>query len=607
MAKQTPTAEKTKEPKQKGNLKRYFGFIKGYWILTLMTPVMVFVDVVIGLQLVKIMGNLVDYIYLADTPDFSMHTLHMKLLEMLGFCLLTLIVGYISSRCSSIATMGFGANMRSALFNKIQDLSFENIDKIKVGSLITRMISDTSRIQSLFSNIIVIFIKGPFTLIMALKYALDISRTMSRIFYAAIPAIALILVVLGKKAVPLFKEMLKRTDDFNGTLRGNINGIRVVKSFVREEYEKTRFQKIIDLVADANIRAQTLVIFISPFIMIVMYACSIFTMLYGSNVIISDKFAGVTDGLTIGQLTAFVSYISQVLSSLMVILMVFVSMIVARASITRVNEVFNEEPAINDNDGDPELTVKNGSVEFKNVSFKYSEEAEKNILENINLTVREGEMLGIIGATGSAKSTLVNLIPRLYDATEGEVLVGGENVKHYKFKNLREGVSVVLQQTMLFSGTIAENIRWGKMDATDEEVIAAAKAAQAHDFIMEKENGYDTELGHGGNTVSGGQRQRLCMARAFIKKPKVLILDDSTSAVDTATDAQVRAELRSDAFKDITKIIIAQRITSIMDADRIIILDDGKICGMGTHDELVKNNEIYQEIFVSQQEGVLAQ
>ncbi len=282
-------------------------------------------------------------------------------------------------------------------------------------------------------------------------------------------------------------------------------------------------------------------------------------------------------------------------------------MIVARASITRVNEVFNEEPAINDNDGDPELTVKNGSVEFRNVSFKYSEEAEKNILENINLTVKEGEMLGIIGATGSAKSTLVNLIPRLYDATEGEVLVGGENVKHYKFKNLREGVSVVLQQTMLFSGTIAENIRWGKMDATDEEVIAAAKAAQAHDFIMEKENGYDTELGHGGNTVSGGQRQRLCMARAFIKKPKVLILDDSTSAVDTATDAQVRAELRSDAFKDITKIIIAQRITSIMDADRIIILDDGKICGMGTHDELVKNNEIYQEIFVSQQEGVLAQ
>ncbi|MBQ7597597.1 MAG: ABC transporter ATP-binding protein [Clostridia bacterium] len=607
MAKQTPTAEKTKEPKKKGNLKRYFGFIKGYWILTLMTPVMVFVDVVIGLQLVKIMGNLVDYIYLADTPEFSMHTLHMKLLEMLGFCLLTLVVGYISSRCSSIATMGFGANMRSALFNKIQDLSFENIDKIKVGSLITRMISDTSRIQSLFSNIIVIFIKGPFTLIMALKYALDISRTMSRIFYAAIPAIALILIVLGKKAVPLFKEMLKRTDDFNGTLRGNINGIRVVKSFVREEYEKTRFQKIIDLVADANIRAQTLVIFISPFIMIVMYACSIFTMLYGSNVIISDKFAGVTDGLTIGQLTAFVSYISQVLSSLMVILMVFVSMIVARASITRVNEVFNEEPAINDNDGDPALTVKDGSVEFRNVSFKYSEEAEKNILENINLTVKEGEMLGIIGATGSAKSTLVNLIPRLYDATEGEVLVGGENVKHYKFKNLRDGVSVVLQQTMLFSGTIAENIRWGKMDATDEEVIEAAKAAQAHDFIMEKENGYDTELGHGGNTVSGGQRQRLCMARAFIKKPKVLILDDSTSAVDTATDAQVRAELRSDAFKNITKIIIAQRITSIMDADRIIILDDGKICGMGTHDELVKNNEIYQEIFVSQQEGVLAQ
>ena len=613
MAKKTPTDEtavkvkQTKEPKEKGALKRYFSFIKGYWFLTLMTPVMGFVDVVIGLELVKIMGDLVDYIYLADTPDFSMHTLHMKLLEMLGFCLLTLVVGYISSRCSSIATMGFGANMRAALFNKIQDLSFENIDKLKIGSLITRMVSDTSRIQSLFTNVIVIFIKGPFTLIMALSYALNISTKMSRIFYAAVPAIILILVILGKKAVPLFKEMLKRTDDFNGTLRGNINGIRVVKSFVREEYEKTRFEKIIDAVADANIRAQTLVIYISPFIMLVIYACTIFTMLYGSNVIISDKFAGITDGLTIGQLTAFVSYISQVLSALMVIMMVFVSMIVARASITRVNEVFNEEPAINDNNGDDDLRVENGTVEFRSVSFKYSEEAEKNILENIDLTVKEGEMLGIIGATGSAKSTLVNLIPRLYDATEGEVLVGGRNVKDYKFKHLREGVSVVLQQTMLFSGTIAENIRWGKMDATDEEVIAAAKAAHAHDFIMEKENGYNTELGHGGNTVSGGQRQRLCMARAFVKKPKVLILDDSTSAVDTATDAQVRAELRSDAFNGITKIIIAQRITSIMDADRIVVLDDGRICGMGTHSELVESNPIYQEIFVSQQEGVLAQ
>ena len=607
MAKQTPTAEKAKKPKQKVNFKRFLSFIKGYWFLTLMTPVMGFVDVVIGLQFPKIMGGLVDYIYLADTPEFSMHTLRMKLLEMLGFCLLTLVVGYISARCSSIATMGFGANMRSALFNKIQDLSFENIDKLKVGSLITRMISDTSRIQSLFTNIIVIFIKGPFTLIMALRYALEISTDMSRVFYAAVPAIVFILYILGKKAVPLFKEMLQRTDDFNGTLRGNINGIRVVKTFVREEYEKSRFQKIIDAVADANIRAQTLIIYISPFIMIVIYACTIFTMLYGSNVIITDKINGVTDGLTIGQLTAFVSYISQVLAALMTILMVFVSMIVARASITRVNEVFNEEPAINDNDGDASLTVENGSVVFKNVSFKYNEQAEKNILENINLTVNEGEMLGIIGATGSAKSTLVNLIPRLYDATEGEVLVGGRNVKDYKFKNLRDGVSVVLQQTMLFSGTIAENIRWGKPDATDEEVIAAAKAAQAHDFIMEKEKGYDTELGHGGNTVSGGQRQRLCMARAFVKHPKVLILDDSTSAVDTATDAKVRAELRTEAFDNITKIIIAQRITSIMDADRIIVLDDGRICGMGTHEELVKNNEVYQEIFVSQQEGVLAQ
>ena len=270
-------------------------------------------------------------------------------------------------------------------------------------------------------------------------------------------------------------------------------------------------------------------------------------------------------------------------------------------------EIFREEPTINDNDGDPGLTVRDGSIRFDHVSFKYSPEAEENILTDISLSVESGEMLGIIGATGSAKSTLVNLIPRLYDVTEGAVYVGGENVKNYKFKNLRDGVSVVLQQTMLFSGTIKENIRWGDPDATDEQIEEAARAAQAHDFILEKENGYDTELGQGGNTVSGGQRQRLCLARAFVKKPKVLILDDTTSAVDTETDAKIRAVLRTEAFRGITKIIIAQRITSIMDADRIIVMDNGTISGMGTHEELLKTNEIYHEIFVSQQEGVLAQ
>ena len=441
----------------------------------------------------------------------------------------------------------------------------------------------------------------------ALTKSIRISKDMSKMFFFAVPGIVITLGVLGALAVPLFKLMLGKMDKFNGALRGNISGIRVVKSFVREDYEREQFEKINLEVATANIRAQRLIIYISPIIVFIMYSCSIFALRSGSSTIIRNAIAGVEGGLTYGQLSEFTSYISSVLSSLMVVLMVFVSLVVSRASITRVAEVFREQPTINDDDGDPALTVKDGSVRFDHVFFKYSEEAEEDILTDINLTVGSGEMLGIIGATGSAKSTLVSLIPRLYDATKGTVYVGGEDVKKYKFKNLRDGVSVVLQQTMLFSGTIKDNIRWGDPDATDEAIIEAAKAAQAHEFIMEKENGYDTELGQGGNTVSGGQRQRLCLARAFVKKPKVLILDDTTSAVDTETDAKIRAALRTDAFAGITKIIIAQRITSIMDADRIIVMDNGVINGMGTHEELLKTNDIYHEIFVSQQEGVLAQ
>ncbi len=603
----------TKQPKRvKGAFKRgaamFWSFLKGYRMLTFLTPFLILFDVYIELKLPEIMGKVTDYIMVnAGTDTFVRHDLNMLLLKMLGYTLLTLVVGYINARCIAIAAMGFGANMRSAIFNKVQDLSFDNIDHFKIGSLITRTVSDTARIQTLFSTTLSIFLRGPIMLGLALKKSISISSDMSKMFYFAVPGIAITLIVLGALAVPLFKAMLSKMDKFNGTLRGNISGIRVVKSFVREDYERGEFEKINNDVAKANIRAQSLVIYISPIIMFIMYACTIFALKNGSAIIIRNAIDGVKGTLTYGALTAFMSYITQVLSSLMTVLMVFVSIVVARASITRVAEIFREEPTINDYDGDPALLVKDGSIRFDHVSFKYSEEAEENILTDIDLSVESGEMLGIIGATGSSKSTLVNLIPRLYDATEGNVYVGGENVKNYKFKNLRDGVSVVLQQTMLFSGTIKENIRWGDPEATDEQIIEAAKAAQAHDFILEKENGYDTELGQGGNTVSGGQRQRLCLARAFVKKPKVLILDDTTSAVDTETDAKIRAVLRTDAFKGITKIIIAQRITSIMDADRIIVMDNGVINGMGTHEELLQNNEIYHEIFVSQQEGVLAQ
>ncbi|MGN0468709.1 MAG: ABC transporter ATP-binding protein [Acutalibacteraceae bacterium] len=583
-------------------LKRMISFTKGYRIITILTPILIFLDAYIEIKLPSIMGNIVDMIYaLEDGGD--RHELHMKLLEMLGFCLLTLAVGYVAARFSAIASMGFSTNMRSALFNKVQDLSFENIDKLKISSLITRMTSDVSMIQTMFSNIITTFIKGPYLLILALVKAISISSILSQVFYVAVPAILIVLVIMGFMLVPMFKKMLEATDKFNASVRGNINGMRVVKAFVRQDYEKEKFEEANVGLAKANILAQKMVLFITPALTFIIYGCLIITLYRGSNLIIFKP----ESGLTTGELTAFVSYITQVISSLMTVLMAFVTMVMARASVKRIGEIFNAEATVKDDNADENLVPEDGSVEFKNVSFKYNPEVEKKILDDVSFKINSGETIGIIGATGSAKSTLVQLIARLYEVSDGEVLVGGHNVKDYKFHNLRDQVSIVMQQNVLFKGTIRENIRWGKLDATDEEIEHAAKCAQAHDFIMEKEHGYDEEIGQGGNTVSGGQRQRLCIARALLKKPRIMIFDDSTSAVDTATDSKIKAALRLPEFDGITKIVIAQRITSIMDSDRIIVVDDGKVSAVGTHDELRQNNEIYKEIFISQQEGVLAQ
>ena len=593
-------------------LKRFFSFTKGYRLLTVICPFMIYLDILIELEIPKAMGRVIDTIYMLDqagaTADIIKTDLLREVLIMLLLCGITLVIGYIASRCSAIASMGFGANLRRELFNKTQDLSFENINRLKISSLITRMTSDVSSVQSVYKNTIVTFIKGPIMLVSALTYALDISRELSVVFYAALPAIVIILTAIGFMAVPIFKKMLKKTDEFNGVLRGNINGIRVVKAFVRHDYEKDRFAVVNEAVMKLSIKSQSMILYMTPLIMFVIYGCMVFSLWRGSGIIIENPAAALDGtGLTVGSLTAFISYITQVLSSLMTVLLVFVSMVMAKASIDRISEVFKEEPAVTDTAADGSLKVESGEIEFRNVSFKYNKDAEKNILENINLKINPGETLGIIGGTGSSKSSLIQLIPRLYDVNEGEVLVGGRNVKDYTFRNLRDEIAVVLQQSLLFSGTIKENIRWGKFDATDEEIIEVAKAAEAHGFISEFENGYDTELGQGGNTVSGGQRQRICIARALIRKPKILIFDDSTSAVDTATDAKIRRAIRSNEFSDITKIIISQRITSIMDADRIIVMDNGRIHACGTHDELKKSSEIYKEIFVSQQEGVLAQ
>lgn len=587
-------------------LKRILAYTKGYRLLTILCPIMIYLDVIVELRIPRAMGNVIDILMSINadgvSPEVVTGQLTQKLIEMLLLCASTLLIGYIAARCSSIASMGFGANMRRELFNKIQDLSFENIDKLKISTLITRMTSDVSMIQNTYRNTIVTFIKGPLMLITALQYAISISKELSSMFYVALPTIVIVLVIMGYMAVPLFKKMLQTTDKFNGVLRGNINGIRVVKSFVREDHEKKKFNEVNEEVMKMNIRAQTLILYITPIIMVVIYGCMVFTMWRGSALIMEGK-----SGLTTGQMSTFITYITQVLSSLMTVLMVFVSMFVSKASINRIGEIFKQEPAVSDKDADESLKVASGDIEYKNVTFKYDEAVEKNILDNINLHIRAGETVGIIGSTGSSKSTLIQLIPRLYDVNEGEVLVGGRNVKDYTFKNLRDGISVVLQQNILFSGSIMENIRWGRLDATDEEVMKAAADAQAHDFITEFENGYETELGQGGNNVSGGQRQRICIARALLKKPKILILDDCTSAVDTATDAKIRQALRSEEYKGITKIIIAQRITSIMDADRIIVIENGKIESTGTHEELKQSSAVYREIFVSQQEGVLAQ
>ena len=587
-------------------MKRFWGFTKGYRLLTLLCPFLIFADVLIELEIPDAMSDVINIFYTSSEDVFNLASvkdeLAFSLVKMLGLCAVALLIGYIASRCSAISSMGFGANLRRALFNKTQDLSFENIDRIKISSLITRMTSDVSQIQNVYKNTLVMFLKGPFLLVTALIKCINMSTELSSVFIAAVPAIIVVLILMGYLAVPIFKQMLKKTDEFNATLRGNINGIRVVKSFVRDEHEKSKFDKANIGVMEMNVKAQKLVLYMTPAIILIMYGCIIFSLLRGSHLITMRN-----TELLPGDLSEFTTYIMSVLTSTMTVLLVFVSMVMAKASIGRIGEVFAEEAAVSDEGNDPSLKMADGSVEFRNVSFKYNKDAVKNILDDVSIKIEAGETIGIIGSTGSSKSTFVQMIPRLYDPYEGEVIVGGSNVRDYTFDNLRGEVAVVLQQNILFSGTIRDNLLWGRPDATEDEMIEAAKDAQAHDFITEFENGYDTELGQGGNTVSGGQKQRICIARALIRKPKIIIFDDSTSAVDTATDAKIRSALRSEKYNGITKIIVAQRITSIMDADRIIVIDDGKIVSVGTHDELVKSSEIYNEIFVSQQEGVLAQ
>ncbi len=571
-------------------LKKLIPCLKGYGKYALLAPITVIMEVLLEIRIPYYMAKIIDVgiknqdiVYITKTG-----------IMMVLMALLSLLFGSLSARFAAQGAMGFSKNLRQNIFHKIQEFSFANIDKFNTASLITRLTTDVTMTQHTFMMLIRTFVRAPIMLISATFMAASINTKLAVIFLVSIPILGGALAIIMIMAFPRFRQMLASYDEMNGTIQENLIGIRVVKSFVREDYENEKFTNSAERLRQAQFKAEKLIICNMPIMQLVVYSCIIAILWFGGNMVIS----GVMDN---GALISFISYVTQILMSLMMISMVFVNFVMTRASVSRIVEVLDEVPDIQEQA--TQTVVTNGSVEFKDVSFSYDKNPENLHLEHVNLSIRSGETVGIIGGTGSAKTSLVQLIPRLYDVLQGEVLVSGVDVRNYGLTELREAVSMVLQKNVLFSGTILENLKWGNENATEEEIIAACQAAQAHDFIMSFPKGYETDLGQGGVNVSGGQKQRLCIARALLKKPKIIILDDSTSAVDTATDAAIRKALR-EQLADTTTIIIAQRITSVCDADKIVVMDDGKINAIGTHEELLAENEIYREVYESQQKGV---
>ncbi len=569
-------------------------YAKKYIVPALISPILMVGEVILELMIPLVMADIVNLVQAeGGMTEDSMNEILRLGGRMLLYALGSLFCGAMAARVASVAGMGFGARLREVMIEKIQKYSFSNIDRFSTASLITRLTTDVNSVQNTFLMLIRMLFRSPVMFAVALVFTIRMSPEVSKAFLVSLPLITLILVIFAPIALKRFKKMLEMFDGFNGSIQENLTNIRVVKAFVRSKYEKDKFKTANDNLLAAALHAEKLMIMGQPAFMIIMYG-TILAILYIAAKAIS------AETLLIGDFTAIYTYVMQILMNFLMLIMLIAQFFMSQASAKRILEVINEVPDIRDDEATV-TEVKDGSIEFKNVSFKYSG-APNPVISNASFKIESGEMVGIIGATGSAKTSLVQLIPRLYDVAEGEVLVGGVNVKDYKIHELREEVSMVLQKNVLFSGTIADNLRWGNKEATDEELKNACEIADAHSFVSSFPDGYQTDLGQGGVNVSGGQKQRLCIARAILKKPKILILDDSTSAVDTYTDSKIRAGLRN-SIPDTTKIIIAQRISSVSDCDKIIILDNGEINDIGNHEELLARNEIYQDIYNSQQKG----
>lgn len=567
--------------------------VREYKRPALLTPLMVILEVGVEIIIPLLMAGLIDKGI--DKGNMSVVTKYGIVLLIVA--LVGLLLGYLAGCFSAKASCGFARNLRKDMFYNIQTFSFSNIDSFSISSLITRLTTDVTNVQMAFQMIIRMAIRAPIMLIFSLTVCFNISAKLSLIYLACMPVMIIGLLIIMRHAHPIFNRVFKKYDRLNNVVQENVKGIRVVKSFNQEEYEKTKFKTISNDVCTDFSKAEKTLAWNMPLVQFCMYACMLLISWFGARLIVSS---GQT-ALTTGELLSLFTYTIQILSSLMMLSMVLVMITMSKASAKRIVEVLDTKSDIT-NPASPVTSVKDGSVEFDNVDFVYARNADKKCLDDVNLNIRSGETVGILGATGSSKTTLVQLIPRLYDTTSGTVKVGGVDVKDYDLVTLRDSVSMVLQKNELFSGSIKDNLRWGNEEATDEQIVKACQLAQADSFIETFPDKYDTHIEQGGANVSGGQKQRLCIARALLKNPKILILDDSTSAVDTKTDALIRQAFIHN-IPDTTKIIIAQRVSSVMDADKIVVLDDGKIVACGKHDELMKSCDIYREVYESQQKA----